>query len=360
MKKKDDNYVVLLAGGQGSRFWPESRPLKPKQFLSLDRGETLFRQSLNRVIKLVPTDNIYIAASSLHKDIVRKEASLFRIPDANLIFELAPKNTAPAIALAIKLISGRCRDEDSGVAVLPCDYLIRNSAKFASLMKLALKSCKDHIIIFGIPPHRPATGYGYIKVHAGAGAIRKVSRFCEKPDLKTAKRFLREGNYLWNGGIFVGSIGQFKVSFKRYQPLLFRQIFLGRKTRVTAAFWNKIKPISFDYGVLEKNKNLRVIRASSLGWSDLGSWQAWDELQEKDESKNLLLGNVVNIGSRNTTILSDKRLIAAIGLEGLIIVDTPDALLIADKTRSEEVKKVVLFANRPEVVCTHKAKSKEI
>ena len=339
--KNSNNYIVLLAGGRGARFWPQSRSLKPKQFLSLDKGKTLFHQSLSRAANLVPSENIYIVASSLHKDIIRKEASLFRIPYSNLIFEPSPKNTAPAMALAIKLISCRCDDERAGVAVLPCDHLIRNPGKFLALMKLAFRHCEDHIMVFGIPPHRPATGYGYIKVCPGTGKVRKALRFFEKPDLKTAKRFLREGGYFWNSGIFVGSVGQFKVSFKKHQPRLFRQVLLSRNTQGFPASWSRIKPVSFDRGVLENSKNLRVIIAGFFGWSDLGSWQAWDELQRKDNNKNLLLGNVVNIGSRDTTILGGKRIIAAIGLEGLIVVDTPDAILIADKNRSEEVRKVV-------------------
>ena len=167
--------------------------------------------------------------------------------------------------------------------------------------------------------------------------MRKVLKFCEKPDLKTAKRFLKEGRYFWNSGIFVGSVKQFSDSFRRYLPLLFKQVFSSD----ALAVWDKIQPVSFDYGILEKTKHITMIRADGLGWSDLGSWQAWDELQEKDRKGNLFLADAIDIDSQDLTVLSQNRLIATIGLNGLVVVDTPDALLVADKKRSEEVKKVV-------------------
>ena len=337
MKKKPDRFVVLLAGGGGSRFWPQSRTLEPKQFLHLDRGRSLFRQSLDRVVPLVPRDHIYIVTSSLYRDIIRAEALLSKVPEANLLFEPQPKNTAPAIAFAVKIILDRCHDEDAQVAVMPCDHLIKNPKRFSSLLKRAFDHCQDHLIIFGIPPHRPATGYGYIKTSGVPGVMRKVLKFCEKPDLKTAKRFLKEGRYFWNSGIFVGSVKQFSDSFRRYLPLLFKQVFSSD----ALAVWDKIQPVSFDYGILEKTKHITMIRADGLGWSDLGSWQAWDELQEKDRKGNLFLADAIDIDSQDLTVLSQNRLIATIGLNGLVVVDTPDALLVADKKRSEEVKKVV-------------------
>ena len=340
MKKKSNRFVVLLAGGGGSRFWPQSRTLEPKQFLHLDKGRSLFRQSLDRVVSLVPRDHIYIVTSSLYRDIIRLEALLFKVPEANLLFEPQPKNTAPAIAFAVKIILDRCHDEDARVAVMPCDHLIKNPKRFSSLLKRAFDHGQDRLIIFGIPPHRPATGYGYIKVSAAAGVLRKVFKFCEKPDLKTAKRFLKNGHYFWNSGIFVGSVRQFSALIKANLPLLFKQMF-SSKTKDVLANWDRIQPISFDYGVLEKTKNIGMILASGLDWSDLGSWQAWDELQEKDKNKNLFLADAIDIDSRDLTVLSQNRLIATIGLKGLMVVDTPDALLVADKKRSEEVKKVV-------------------
>jgi len=215
-------------------------------------------------------------------------------------------------------------------------------------MRRALANCRGRFIVFGIPPHRPATGYGYIKAPSKGSldpgnALRLVERFCEKPDLKTAKKFLKQGSYFWNSGIFVGTVGVFLSAIHAYLPGLLKQVSaaagsVGEKGLVS---WNRIRPVSFDYGVMEKTKNAAMIPADGLGWSDLGSWQAWDELQRKDENNNLLLADIVDIGSRDLTVLGHKHLIATIGLKGLIVVDTPDALFIADKKKSEDVKNIV-------------------
>ncbi|MFB3918648.1 MAG: mannose-1-phosphate guanylyltransferase/mannose-6-phosphate isomerase [Candidatus Velamenicoccus archaeovorus] len=348
MKNRNARYAVVLAGGVGSRFWPQSRTLEPKQFLRLERDKSLFRRSLERIHSLVPVKNIYIVASPLYGDIIRSETALFNIPLSNLIFEPSPKNTAPAIALAVKIIFDRCRDENAGVAVLPCDQLITNTSRFFLLMRRAFSNCRDRFIVFGIPPHRPATGYGYIKASSKGGfgpgnTLRLVEKFCEKPDVRTAKRFLRQGSYFWNSGIFVGSVGVFLSAIHAHLPMLFKQVSaaagsVGEKGLVS---WNKIRPVSFDYGVMEKTKNIAMIPADRLGWSDLGSWQAWDELQRKDKNNNLLLADIVDIDSHDLTVLGREHLIATIGLKGLIVVDTPDALFIADKKKSEDVKRVV-------------------
>jgi mannose-1-phosphate guanylyltransferase/mannose-6-phosphate isomerase len=348
MKNNRARYAVLMAGGVGSRFWPQSRTLEPKQFLRLGRDKSLFRRSLERIHSLVPVKNIYIVTSPLYGDIIRSEAALFNIPLSNLIFEPSPKNTAPAIALAVKIIFDRCKDEDAAVAVLPCDQMITNKKRFSILMRHAFASCCDRFIVFGIPPHRPATGYGYIKASSkgsfGPGnALRLVEKFCEKPDVRTAKRFLRQGSYFWNSGIFVGSVGVFLSAIQAYLPLLLRQVSAaaGSGGEEGLMSWNSIRPVSFDYGVMEKTRNAAMIPADGLGWSDLGSWQAWDELQRKDKDNNLLLADIVDIGSQDLTVLGREHLIATIGLKGLIVVDTPDALFIADKKKSEDVKKIV-------------------
>jgi mannose-1-phosphate guanylyltransferase/mannose-6-phosphate isomerase len=349
MKNRNARYAVVLAGGVGSRFWPQSRTLEPKQFLRLERDKSLFRRSLERIRSLVPPHHIYIVTSPLYGDVIRSEAALFNIPISNLIFEPVPKNTAPAIALSVKIIFDRCGDQDAGVAVLPCDQLIANRKRFSSLMRYAFDNCRDRFIVFGIPPHRPATGYGYIKASAnrsfGAGnVLRRVEKFCEKPDLKTAKKFLMQGSYFWNSGIFVGSVGIFLSSIRTYLPFLFKQVSIAAAAapgEEGLASWKKINPVSFDYGVMEKTENIAMIPADRLGWSDLGSWQAWDELQRKDKDNNLLLADIVDIGSHDLTVLGREHLIATIGLKGLIVVDTPDALFIADKKKSEDVKRVV-------------------
>jgi len=369
----DHNYAILLAGGQGSRFWPQSRTLEPKQFLSLHQKTSLFDQTIIRIKPLIPPKNIIIATSELYRHQVQEIAAKFNIPSANLIFEPDGRNTAPSIALAVQLIA--CKDKHARICVLPCDHLIKNPGCFRQLLEKGLAICDDHLIIFGIPPHRPATGYGYIKAAILRGQspnrlptknelrglspkeqVYLVAKFCEKPDLKTAAKLLKAGNYFWNSGIFVGSCDIFLKDFRIYLPKLHNMVVRLKCAADIVKIWNKIQPISFDYGILEKSNNLRMLIASGLGWSDLGSWQAWDEILEKDKEGNVFKADVINLRSKNITVLGNNRLIATIGLDDLIIVDTPDALLITKKGSSEEVKKIVdtLKTNKRQEHYSHK------
>lgn len=342
------NFAVLLAGGQGSRFWPQSRTLEPKQFLSLHHDTSLFEQTITRMAGLIPPSNIVIAASELYRGQICDLVKQFGIPQDNLIFEPDGRNTAPCIGVASMIIHRK--DPYARIAVLPCDHLIKNISRFQSLLKKAFSLCENRLVIFGIPPIRPATGYGYIQAGAefSEGNSRKVldgvfavKRFTEKPDLKTAVRFVESKEYYWNSGIFVGSSTAFLSQFKKYLPKVY-EVLPGIKTSDDIAkVWKNIPSVSFDYGILEKTSELVMISASNLGWSDLGSWQAWDELLPKDKEGNMFKADCVNIASRNITVVGNSRLIATIGLDDLIIVDTPDAVLITKKDRSEDVKKVV-------------------
>lgn len=352
--KRIPNYALLLAGGQGSRFWPQSRVLEPKQFLSLHKPnssnkaqakeESLFEQTILRVKPVIPPQNIFIATSELYRLQVLEFANQFKIPSGNIIFESEGKNTAPCIGAACRLIN--LIDEEAKIAILPCDHLISDKTKFQGLLKKSFDICGNNLVIFGIFPSRPATGYGYIKIKSlsskfQAPGVYEVDRFTEKPDLKTAQRFLKEKKYFWNGGIFVGTCQLFLDEIKTYQPLIYKQLMKIKSPSDIDKAWQNMPFISFDYAVLEKSKHLLMLEAKGLTWSDLGSWQAWDELLAKDKSGNLLRGDIINLDSRNITVLGKNHLIATIGLEDLIIVDTPDALLVTKKDRSEEVKKIV-------------------
>jgi mannose-1-phosphate guanylyltransferase / mannose-6-phosphate isomerase len=342
------NYAILLAGGQGSRFWPQSRTLEPKQFLSLHKNKSLFVQTILRVKTLIPPSNIFIATSELYRNQIIESVAPFKIPLDNLIFEPDGKNTAPSIAVTAQLIHKR--DPLARICVLPCDHLIKNKTGFFRLLSKAFKLCADRLVIFGIPPSRPATGYGYIQVARRSGSQARssaaeyafgVKRFTEKPDFKTAQKFLKSGDYYWNSGIFVGSSMVFNREFQENLPELFKLSRKAVKPGDIGLFWPKIKPVSFDYGILERARNVLMLKASNLGWSDLGSWQAWDEVIPKDSQGNIIRADSVNLDSRNITVVGSGRLIATIGLDGLIIVDTPDALLVTRKDKSEDVKKIV-------------------
>ncbi|MFA5271485.1 MAG: mannose-1-phosphate guanylyltransferase/mannose-6-phosphate isomerase [Candidatus Omnitrophota bacterium] len=352
-------YAVLLAGGQGSRFWPLSRTLEPKQFLPLSGPNSLFEETILRLDTLVPAENVYIATSRLYFHHIEQIIRHHGIPSENIICEPDGKNTAPSIAVACRLIS--LRDPSAEVAVLPCDHLIKDTGIFRNLLNVSFKCCAcDRIIVFGITPSRPATGYGYIKESRSTAIpaikesrgisltakekslIRGVERFCEKPDLKTAETFLRKGGYYWNSGMFVASVEVFLREFMKYMPELYSAVHCIASAQDLDSAWADIKPAAFDYGVLEKTNYLLMVKAPvDLGWSDLGSWQSWDEMIAKDSNGNNIPEGVIDFGSRNTTVVNDKRLIATLGLDNLVIVDTSDALLVAEKNRSEDVKKVV-------------------
>jgi len=352
-------YAVLLAGGQGSRFWPLSRTLEPKQFLPLSGPNSLFEETILRLKKIIPAKNIYTVTSRLYFHQIEQITRLHGIPAENIICEPDGKNTAPSIALACRLIS--LRDPLGEVAVLPCDHLIKNTKIFKDLLDISFKCCScGKIIVFGISPSRPATGYGYIKEALSplkpdlkeCSAIRLtatekklfrgVERFCEKPGLKTAEMFLKEGGYYWNSGMFVASVEVFMREFLQHLPELYSAVHCIDGISAIDTSWPKIKPIAFDYGVLEKTDSLLMVRAPvELGWSDLGSWQAWDETIPKDHRGNSIPKGVLDFESRDTTVVPDKRLIATLSLDNIVVVDTPDALLVARKDKSEEVKKVV-------------------
>ena len=352
-------YAVLLAGGQGSRFWPLSRTLEPKQFLPLSGPNSLFEEAVLRLKGVVPSDNIYTVTSKLYFHQIEQITGLHGIPTGNIICEPDGKNTAPSIALACRLISLKAPFAE--VAVLPCDQLIKDTNIFRKLLEVSFNCCVcDKIVVFGIMPSRPATGYGYIKENGSPVSLllkenkelclsadekkllKGVERFCEKPDSKTAEMFLKEGGYYWNSGMFVASVEVFMREIIRYLPELYSAVHCIDGISCIDAAWQKIKPIAFDYGVLEKTASLLMVRAPvKLGWSDLGSWQSWDEMISKDSRGNNIPKGVIDIESTNTTVVPDKRLIATLSLDNLVIVDTPDALLVARKDKSEEVKKVV-------------------
>ncbi len=353
-------YAVLLAGGQGSRFWPLSRTLEPKQFLPLSGPNSLFEEAVLRLINgLVPAENIHTVTSKLYFHQIEQITRHYGIPSGNIICEPEGKNTAPSIAVACRLIS--LRDPSAQVAVLPCDHLIGNPGIFRDLLRVSFKCCAcGKIIVFGITPSRPATGYGYIKERSSAGItaslkadvpalaasekklIKGVERFCEKPDLRTAEMFLRKGGYYWNSGMFVASVEVFLREFMTYMPELYSTVHCMAGPQDIDRSWAGIQPMAFDYGILEKTASLLMVKAPvELGWSDLGSWQSWDEMISKDDNGNHIPKGVIDFGSSDTTVVPDKRLVATLGLDNMIIVDTPDALLVAGKDRSEEVKKVV-------------------
>lgn len=347
MKRKNNHYVAIMAGGIGSRFWPISRATYPKQFLDiLNIGKTLIQATYDRFAKFIPKENIYVVTAALYKNLVIEQ--LPELPVANIVCEPSRKNTAACIAyISFKLQE---KDPEANLICAPADHLIMDDTAFTKVCLEALGFTIEHnaLVTLGIKPTRPNTGYGYIQYEEPAVSdnVFKVKTFTEKPDLELAKTFMASGDFLWNAGIFVWQTKNVIKSFEVLQPELF-ELFDGSKEYFnTDREGNAIQQIyplcgniSIDYAILEKAENVYVIPAS-FGWSDLGTWGSTYENLEKDYWENAVTGgNVVLFDSTKNMIHSKgEKLLLLQGLNDFIIVDTPDALLICKKENEQNVK----------------------
>jgi mannose-1-phosphate guanylyltransferase/mannose-6-phosphate isomerase len=329
-------YAVILAGGTGSRFWPLSRELEPKQFLSFNAKKSLLQQTIERVLPLVPKENILIVGSTQHKFELEGQLGRYAIPIANIILEPCGKNTAPAIGLAARVIEKR--DPQAIMIVLPADHYISRPDKLIGVLKKAVQASQDgNLITIGIKPTSAHTGYGYIKSQG-----KKVVNFTEKPDKKTAEKYVKAKTYFWNSGMFIWKAQVILEEIKKHLPDLNRQLLQFRlQSDIDPKKWGEISSVSIDYGVLEKSNRVVVIPAGDIGWSDLGSWSAFSAICKKDKDNNVIQADCIDIDSQDISVFGKDRLIATIGLKDVVVVDTDDALLVCSKSRAEEVKKVV-------------------
>ncbi len=349
------DYVLIMAGGIGSRFWPLSKNKKPKQFLDvLGTGKTLLQQTFERFEEVVPPENIFVVTNDAYKDFVTEQ--LPKIKSTNILLEPARKNTAPCVAYAAHKISAL--HPTANLIVAPSDHIILNEKMFGEVMDKAktIASHKDVLLTLGILPTRPDTGYGYIQFIEGndENGAHKVKTFVEKPTLEIAKTFYQSGDFLWNSGIFIGSVKSWLRAFQLYQPELFDIFQRGKtyyNTKKEKEFINKVytlcQNISIDIGVMEKAKNVLVMPAK-FGWSDLGTWASLYNLHQKDYMGNAVSGkNVVVFDTNNCMVMvPDKKLVVLQGLEDYIIVDSDDVLLISPKDREQEIKQIVADIKR--------------
>ena len=340
--------ALIMAGGQGTRFWPLSRELYPKQLLKLGDKHTLLQQTVLRLSPLIKGKDIHVITSrKLLVDIKTQLSEVDKGVRGNIILEPVPRNTAPAVGLGAAILMRE--DPDCIMAVLPSDHLIKENKKFQAVLKKAESLAgKGYLVVFGVKPRRPETGYGYIRLGKplGGGAY-DVEKFVEKPDMPTAEKYVGSGEYLWNSGIFVWKASVILSEIKKHMPALYKGLrkiegALGtsREAAVLEEEFANIKPQSVDYGIMEKSRKVAVILAD-FSWSDLGSWDAMDEVIPPDRDGNVTVGKVVSLGCKGTTFYADKRLVAAIGLEDMIVVDTPDATLVCRKDMAQRVKDVV-------------------
>ena len=354
MSKQGDNYVVIMAGGIGSRFWPASREEMPKQFLDiLNVGKSLIRLTFERANKFIPTENILVATNKQYKDLVLEH--LPEISASQILLEPSRNNTAPCIAYAALKIQSL--NTNAVFAVLPSDAVILYEDVFANKMNQAFDfaSSRKAIVTLGIQPTRPDTGYGYIKKLAGenpdleATGIFEVVRFTEKPDVETAQEYLESGDYVWNAGIFIWSVKTVLQSFDDNAPEIVKTLNqqpdkynTPQEQEYIDLVYPMTESISVDYAVLERSDCVYTI-PSDLGWSDLGTWNSLHDYSEKDEFNNVIQANDHFVENVNNCLIraTTERTIVVKGLDDFIVVDEPGALLIYPKKLEQEIKAVV-------------------
>ncbi len=350
-------YAVLMAGGLGTRFWPMSRKACPKQFLSFVGKKTMLQQTYERVKPLTEDDKIIVVTNKeLRKEV---EKQLPEIPNENIIGEPEGKNTAPCIGLAASIIEKRS-DKNEIMVILPADHLVSGLADFRKTLRVGIEYARNHdtLVTLGIQPTFPETGYGYIqvdkKVHSDKGKdLFNVKTFAEKPNPETAKRFIKSGDFLWNSGMFIWSVKTLMREFEEHLPELFEDFTLiknryGRSgfNKILSEVYARTKSISIDDGIMETAKNVVVIK-SNFKWNDLGSWEAVYNISGKDKEANVCHSKKeILLDAKNNFFHAPKKIIAAIDVEDLIVVDMDDAILICKKNRSQDVKHIVDYLNR--------------
>lgn len=331
--------IIILAGGGGTRLFPLSRDCYPKQFLHVIGDKSLLAQTIERFLGLVEAKDIIIVTNEHYIFHVQAELKIINAQEAHIITEPMGKNTAPAIALAQSYCQDVLQCDDNEILfVSPSDHLIKPIDAFQDLIRKAQDVAKDNIVTLGIKPTKPEIGYGYIEAEKNNNLAKKVISFKEKPDLATAKEYIASGNYYWNGGMFMFSIATMQAELTKYMPAII-DITQNGYQYIVDNFVN-MPDISIDYAVAEKSQKMMMIPMENIYWNDIGSFDAIAEVLS-DKDKNVFKGDILAENCTDTMIIGDNRLIAGIDLENLMIIDTPDALLVAKKGESQKVKNIV-------------------
>ena len=342
-------YALILAGGAGSRLWPRSRTHHPKQFLDLMGETTMLQQAQSRLLPMIPPANTFIATGRQYVDTVKKQ--LPSLPVSNIIGEPVGRGTAAAIGLAALHI--RKRSPDAVMAVLTADHLIKSVDVFRRVLEAASHVAgEDWLVTLGIKPDYPETGYGYIERGDFLGMVGEfegfqVRHFVEKPNLERAREYVAGGNFDWNSGMFIWKVSRILSEMERHLPDLFdglnriaEAIDSDDYEAVLDSAFPLLPNVTIDYGIMEKSEKVAVIPVD-IGWNDIGSWSALYDVLPKDAGNNAVVGQHVSPDTQNTLIVSPNRLVATIGLEGYVIVDTEDVLLVCPRDRAQDVKKLV-------------------
>lgn len=337
-----------MAGGRGERFWPKSRKNLPKQFLSLtDDGKTMIQLTVERILPLVDIEDIYISTNRDYKSLVLEQ--LPNIPEENILCEPTGRNTAPCIGLGAVHIAKKY--DDAIMMVLPSDHLIKYTSMFISTLKDACEVAEQdtNLVTLGITPDYPETGYGYIKFdpNNNLGRAYSVERFVEKPDLEKAKEYIASEEYLWNSGMFVWKVSSILKNIGLFIPETYKGLLkikdaIGTPDQdfILKKEFSDFSSISIDFGIMEKAEHIYTL-PGTFGWDDVGSWLAVERIKKTNEFGNIVDGNIITINSKNCVIQGTNKLIAAVGIKDLIIVDTDDATLICEKDSAGDIKKVL-------------------
>jgi mannose-1-phosphate guanylyltransferase len=344
-------WAVIPAGGSGTRLWPLSRSTRPKFLLPLLGQQSLLQQTFDRLLRLTDPHHIVVVCGPAHVAAIARQ--LPDLPSGNIIVEPAPNGTGPALALATALIARQ--DPDAIMGSFAADHDVTEPESFENAVRTAIAAARGgDLVTIGLNPTRPETGYGYIErtdtvlIETAIGTAYRAARFIEKPDLETAESYLEAGTFLWNAAMFTWQVGTLLRELERQQP----EIFEGVQTianawdsrlreRVTASTWPTLPNITIDHGIMEHAEHVAVVPAE-MGWSDVGDWNGLGEMIEQDALGNSVKGDLLQIDTTNSVIWSETgRMVAMVGLDNIIVVDTDDALLVIDRNKSQDVRQVV-------------------
>lgn len=342
-----DNYVVIMAGGVGSRFWPFSRSTFPKQFHDvLGVGKSLLQLTADRFTTICPQENIYIVTNVAYKELVKEQ--LPYLSDDQILCEPCGKNTAPCVAYAAYKINSQ--NKNANLVISPADHVIIKEQEFERKINSCLEESKkgESLITLGIQPTRPDTGYGYINFEKSATAFPKVVAFKEKPDESTAKSYIDSGNYVWNAGIFIWKAGAIIKAFEKFKPELGKQFAEGSskyysedEDQFIEDVYEKCESISIDYAIMEHATNV-LVQLADIGWSDLGTWKSLYEVSDKKENDNVVDGDVYLYDTKNSIVKTPKeRLVVVQGLDNYIVAEYDNVLMVCNKDEEQKVKEFV-------------------
>lgn len=341
-------YGVIMAGGGGTRFWPLSRQAKPKQLLNLSGKEVMVNEAVDRLARLADQEDIFIVTNKTQAAAM-EEVTAGRIKPDHILAEPSARNTAACIGYAAMEIVRKY--EDGIMVITPSDAFIKDVDEFVRVLNVAVKEAEEHdtLVTVGITPTFPSTGYGYIRYNKDSTnyEAKKVEEFKEKPDLETAKDYVASGNYVWNSGMFIWKASTILKNFENFLPDIYKDIVKiadAMKTPTEKEVINEVYPqiqsISIDYGIMEKSGDVMTVPAE-FGWNDVGSFDMLKVMHEEDAQGNVVVGNCVNIDTRNSVVYSSGRLVTTLGLDNVVVVETEDGIMVCSKDRVQDVKKIV-------------------